>query len=121
MDDKMTDIQWRMKNSKCMLLLLIPVFYCAAFFYMGKRVNQSKYTKMGIFHGSVSFVTFVVMAMSFVYFPLILAILWHAVAWMLCIVQTLQCRTQYLQYVEWMQEEELSYCFCTYERTSSAP
>lgn len=108
MDEKMSDIQWRMKHSRCMLLLLIPVFYFAAFFYMGKRVNQSKYTKMGIFHGSVSLVTFVLMAMGLVYFPLFFAVLLHVVAWMLCVVQTFQCRNQYLQYVEWMQEDSNS-------------
>jgi len=105
MNEKTTDFNWRMKNSRFMLLLLIPVFYFAAFFYMGKRVNQPKYTKMGIFYAVTSLVTFALIAMGLVYFPLFLAGILHIVAWLLCIVQTLQCRKQYLQYVEWKQED----------------
>jgi len=105
MNEKTIDFNWRMKNSRFMLLLLIPVFYFAAFFYMGKRVNQPKYTKMGIFYAVTSLLTFALVAMGAVYFPLFLAGILHIVAWLLCIVQTLQCRKQYLQYVEWKQED----------------
>lgn len=90
----------------CMLLLLVPVFFFSAYLYMGKRAKNDGYTKLGIFYGLSSFLTFVVSALGLVWPVLLYGLISHAVVWVLCTIHTLNCRQQFRQYVQWAEEDQ---------------
>ncbi len=94
------------KYNLCMLLLLIPVFFFSAYLYMGKRSKQSNYTKLGLFYGISSLVTFIISALGLVWPVLLYGLISHFIVWVLCTYHTLNCRHQYPQYVQWFQEDE---------------
>ena len=93
-------------HNLCMLLLMVPVFFFCAYLYMGKRGKNDGYTKLGIFYGISSFVTFVVSALGLVWPVLLYGLISHAIVWVLCTIHTLNCRQQYRQYAQWAQEDE---------------
>lgn len=106
MEKNMGDLNWRMKSYRVLLLLLIPVFYFSALFYMGKKSKQDGYIKLGLFFGAVSVVTFIAVVMGLVFQPLFYALILHLGCWAMCVIQTLRLRQQYLQYLEWAIEDE---------------
>lgn len=91
----------------CMLLLLVPVFFFSAYLYMGKHGKNDGYTKLGIFYGISSFVTFAVSAMGLVWPVLLYGLISHAIVWVLCTIHTLNCRQQYRQYARWVEEDKV--------------
>lgn len=90
----------------CMLLLLVPVFFFSAYLYMGKQAKKDGYTKMGIFYGISSFVTFVVSMLGLVWPVMLYGLISHAIVWVLCTIHTLNCRHQYPQFVQWAEEDK---------------
>lgn len=90
----------------CMLILLVPVFFFCAYLYMGKRAKNDGYTKLGIFYGISSFLTFVVSALGLVWPILLYGLISHAIVWVLCTIHTLNCRQQFRQYVQWAEEDK---------------
>ena len=94
------------KYDRCMFLLLIPVFFFSASLYMGKRAKNDGYTKLGIFYGISSLVTFVVSALGLVWPVLLYGLVSHAIVWVLCTIHTFNCRQQYQQYAQWVAEDE---------------
>ncbi len=94
------------KRTRCMLLLMIPVFFFSLYLYMGKRSKQSGYTKMGIFYGVSSLVTFIVSALGLVWPVFLYGIISHMIVWVLCTIHAFNCRHQYQQYEQWVQEDE---------------
>lgn len=90
----------------CMLLLLVPVFFFSAYLYMGKHGKNDGYTKLGIFYGISSLVTFVVSALGLVWPVLLYGLISHAIVWVLCTIHTLNCRQQYSQYAQWAEEDK---------------
>lgn len=105
MGKRMDDLNWRMKSYRVLLLLLIPVFYFSVLFYMGKKSKQKGYIKLGLFFGAVSLLSFVIGAMGMVFSPLLYAFGLHLGCWVMCLIQTLRLRQQYLQHLEWELEE----------------
>lgn len=105
MGKRMDDLNWRLKSYRCMLLLLIPVFYFSGLLYMGKKAKQESYTKLGLFFGAISMVTFIVGAMGLVFRPLFYALILNLGGWAMCTMQMLRLRQQYQQYLEWAQED----------------
>ncbi len=93
------------RSSRCLWLLLIPVFFFSAYLYMGKRAKRDNYTKLGIFFGIASLLTFAVSLLGLVWPRLFYGLITHAIAWALCAINTLNCRQQYWQLVEWEEED----------------
>ncbi len=94
------------KHTHCMFLLLIPVFFFSADLVMGKRGKNSGYTKLGIFYGISSLVTFIISALGLVWPVLLYGLISHFVVWVLCTIHTLNCRQQYQQYAQWALEDQ---------------
>ncbi len=94
------------KYNKCLLLLLVPVFFFSADLFMGKRARNESYTKLGIFYGASSLITFILSVLGLVWPVLLYALITHVIVWMLCVIHTLNNRQQYQQQVEWMLEDE---------------
>lgn len=94
------------KHTKCMFLLLIPVFFFSAYLVMGKRGKNSGYTKLGIYYGIFSLITFVVSALGLVWPVLLYGLISHFIVWALCTIHTLNCRQQYQQYAQWAEEDQ---------------
>ena len=94
------------KQNNCMFLLLIPVFFFSAYLVMGKRGKHSNYTKLGIFYGISSLVTFIISALGLAWPVLLYGLISHAIVWVLCTIHTLGCRQQYPQYAQWAQEDQ---------------
>lgn len=105
MGKRMDDLNWRLRSCRVMLLLLIPVFYFSALLFMGKKAKQDNYIKLGLFFGAVSLFSFIVGVMGIVFQPLFYALVLQLGCWTMCIIQTLRIRQQYLQYLEWAQED----------------
>lgn len=94
------------KYTRCMLLLIVPVFFFSAYLYMGKRVKNSGYRKLGIYYGVSSLLTFIISALGLVWPVLLYGLISHVIVWVLCTIHTLNCRQQYSQYAQWAQEDE---------------
>lgn len=105
MAKRMDDLNWRLKGYRCMLLSLIPVFYFSGLLFMGKKAKQESYTKLGLFFGALSLITFIIGAMGLVFRPLFYALVLNLGGWAMCIMQMLRLRQQYQQYLEWAQED----------------
>ena len=105
MEKRMGDLKWRMKEYRVMLLLLIPVFYFTALFFMAKKTKQRAYMKLGLFFGAVSVLSFVIGLMGLVFRPLFYALILQLGCWAMCAMQTLYIRQRYLQLREWELED----------------
>lgn len=106
MIQKPMDKKSKKKHTKCMFLLLIPVFFFSADLVMGKRGKNSGYTKLGIFYGISSLITFIISALGLVWPVLFNALISHFIVWALCTIHTLNCREQYQQYAQWAEEDQ---------------
>lgn len=89
-----------------MLLLFVPVFFFSAALYMGKRVKEEAYIKLGVFYGISSLVTFIISALGLVWPMLLYGIITHLIVWVLCTFHTLNCREKYIQAAKWAEEDE---------------
>ncbi len=94
------------KHTQCMFLLLIPVFFFSTYLYMGKRSKQSGYTKMGVFYGISSLVTFIISMLGLVWPILLYGFISHLIVWVLCTFHALNARHQYQQFAQWEFEDE---------------
>lgn len=94
------------KHTNCMFLLLLPVFFFTADLIMGKRGKNSGYTKLGIYYGISSLVTFIISALGLVWPVLLYGLISHLIVWVLCTFHTLNCRQQYQQYAQWAEEDQ---------------
>lgn len=106
MEKRVEDLKWRMRGCRVMLLLLIPVFYFSALIFMGKKARQDNYIKLGFFFGAISLGSFIIGVMGVAFNPLFYVLILQLGCWTMCVMQTLRIRQQYLQYLEWEQEDQ---------------
>lgn len=103
---KQTDTINDQKNgSRALLLLLIPVFYFFTLLFMGKRTKRDGYLKLALIFGVMSLLSAIACIMGIVYRPLFYSVVLHLGCWALCAMYTLGLRKQYLQHLQWEQED----------------
>lgn len=94
------------KYNKCLWLMLVPVFFFSAYLFMGKRAKNESYTKLGLFYGASSLITFILSVLGIIWPVLFYALITHLIVWVLCTIQIFNCRQQYQQQARWAQEDE---------------
>lgn len=116
MNERQRDRSWRLGNSACVLLSLLPVFGYAAFLFMGKRSGNKKYTKVGIVYGVLNVTAFTIGVFGIVYESLFYFLMVNVLLWPICFVHTLLFRGEYLQCLAFTQDHALPRIPLVYDR-----